>query len=96
MVFFQKNQSGLHPVCFIPGRGFPHPVRIESSSARGKTFYVLMLTGRSSGFPVHPHLPFPCPFKGTVVLKVFVPGYSGGTAPDSHGIPFFWPSKGHL
>ncbi len=67
--------SGVHPVYFFPS--------CRLSVAALSLQAGLLATGSSySPEPSHPVTP------GSGISQVFVPGYSGGTAPDSNRLPY--------
>lgn len=62
----------MHPVLFFPR--WPSARRFQQAG---------LLTPGSSYFPS-----LPTSFLEAVVTSGIVPGYSGGTAPDSHRLPY--------
>jgi hypothetical protein len=71
--------EGLHPACLAPfyGSAFSFPVFALIAFEAG-----LLASGYSYS------LPFPLRSSRNSGFADFVPGDSGGTAPDSHGIPY--------
>ena len=83
----QKIPKAYKPLGLHPASSSRYGERPPSDAC--PRAWVLDPSGRSSGFRFF-LLPFclPIPFTGQCLFQGFVPGYSGGTAPDFNGIPY--------
>ena len=73
----EQNALRIAPCLLDPYGGYPVSSRTGSPNGIRQVFW---LTDHLLSGPSH--------LEKTVVLPDFVPVYSGGTAPDSHGIPY--------
>jgi hypothetical protein len=69
----------------LHGKGL-NSTRLSAVSSQLKA--KMLHPGRSSGFRFVLLTGLPVHLRRTVAQSVFVPGYSGGTTPDFHGIPY--------